>query len=100
MSIYSEEHNIFAQSVKRFSKEHVLPHVEEWEKAGSFPSEIFEKLGQAGFLGILLDEKWGGVGGDLKLASAWCEAFGSNPDTGFVVAVNNSNSNKSSCGWR
>lgn len=88
MSIYQEEHRIFQDSVKKFSEKHILPNVDAWEEKGMFPSSIFKDLGKEGLLGILMEEEWGGVGGDLVLASAWCEAFGSVPATGFVVAVN------------
>lgn len=88
MKIYQEEHLIFQESVKKFCEKEIIPHVDKWEEESDFPSSIFEKLGAQGFLGILIDEKDGGVGGDLTLAAAWCEEFGRVPANGFCIAVN------------
>lgn len=88
MRIYGEEHQIFQETVRKFCEKEVLPFVDKWEEEENFPSNIFEKLGAQGFLGILIDEKDGGVGGDLTLAAAWCEEFGRVPATGFCIAVN------------
>lgn len=87
-AIYSEEHQIFRDSVRKFLEKEVLPFVDDWERQGDFPSEIFPKLGAQGFLGILVDEKWDGVGGDYVLASAWCEEFARVPSVGFTTGVN------------
>lgn len=88
MSIYEEEHLIFQQSVRRFAEKEILPYVNTWEKQSNFPSEIFQNLGNQGFLGTLVSEEWGGVGGDYILAAAWCEEFGRIPAVGFTTAVN------------
>lgn len=88
MKIYTEEHQIFQESLRKFCEKEVLPFVDKWEEEENFPSNIFEKLGAQGFLGILIEEKDGGVGGDLTLAGAWCEEFGRVPATGFCIAVN------------
>jgi len=86
--IYNEEHRLFQESIRRFSEREILPHINSWEEKFEFPNEIFLKLGQAGFLGILIDEKFGGVNGDYILASAWCEEFGRVPAVGFTTAIN------------
>lgn len=86
--IYEEEHEIFRSSVKKFLEREVLPYVDHWEQRFDYPSEIYQKLGAQGFLGILVPEEWGGVGGDYTLASAWCEEFGRVPSVGFTTGVN------------
>jgi len=88
MSLYREEHLLFQASVKRFSEAELLPNVKGWQEKRYFPSNVFEKLGEQGFLGIFIDEEWGGVGGDYLLASAWCEEFGRVPDVGLTTGVN------------
>ncbi len=88
MTLYQEEHRIFRESVKRFVEKEILPVVDDWEEACDFPSEIFQKLGAQGFLGTLISEEWGGVGGDYTLAAAWCEEFGRSPSVGFTTGVN------------
>jgi len=88
MSIYSQEHRIFQESIRRFAGSRVLPLLSAWEEEKNFPSSIFLELGAQGFLGTLIDEEWGGVGGDYLLAGAWCEDFGRIPAVGFTTAVN------------
>ncbi len=88
MGIYNEEHRLFQQSLRRFCEQEILPLVDEWEAKKYFPSEIFPKLGAAGYLGILIPESDGGIGGDYSLAAAWCEEFGRIPAVGFTVGVN------------
>jgi acyl-CoA dehydrogenase len=88
MKIYSSEHQIFQNSIRKFSEEHILPFTKQWEKSGFFPNEIFHRLGEQGYLGILIDDALGGVGGDYLLAGAWCEEFGRVPANGFTIGVN------------
>lgn len=88
MSIYSEEHHIFKKSIRKFVEKEILPHVDSWEADCAFPSSIFEKIGAQGFLGILIDEEWGGVAKDYTFAAAWCEEFGKVPSVGFTTGVN------------
>ncbi|HYJ80600.1 MAG TPA: acyl-CoA dehydrogenase family protein, partial [Longimicrobiaceae bacterium] len=45
--------------------EHELrPHAEEWDRAAAFPREVVAKLGELGFLGMLIPEEWDGLGLD------------------------------------
>jgi len=87
MSIYGEEHTIFQTSIKRFIATAISPHVSAWEEAKNFPSAIFKQLGDQGFLGILVPEEDGGIGGDYALAAAFCEEFGRVPAVGFTTGV-------------
>ncbi len=88
MNIYQEEHLIFKNSIRKFCEKEILPQVDEWEDLGFFPNTLFTRLGKNGFLGILVDEKWGGVGKDLSYASAWCEEIGRVPANGLAIAIN------------
>jgi acyl-CoA dehydrogenase len=88
MSIYESEHTLFKQSVRSFCEKEIIPHVTSWEEKKFFPSEIFPVLAREGYLGMLLDEKWGGVGLDYVYAAAWCEEFGRVPALGFTTGVN------------
>jgi len=87
-SPYYAEHEAFIDAVLRFTRQELAPKISDWERAEHFPNEAFTLLGQQGFLGLLISEKYGGVGGDYKLAGAWCEAFGELPSVGLTVAVN------------
>lgn len=88
MTFLAQEHTIFEESVRKFAERELLPNLDTWENTRFFPNSVFKLLASQGFLGILIDELWGGVGGDYTLASAWCEEFGRVPAHGLTVAVN------------
>lgn len=85
---YYPDQTDFIDSVRKFCKTELCPNIEKWEEESHFPDEVFQKLGAQGFLGILIPEEYGGVGGDYRMAAAWCEAFGEVPSIGLTVAVN------------
>jgi acyl-CoA dehydrogenase len=61
---FSDEHEELRASIRRFVERELRPHAREWEEARWFPSEVFLKLGAAGFLGLKYPEEYGGQGGD------------------------------------
>jgi long-chain-acyl-CoA dehydrogenase len=63
--IFSEEHDMFRESVRRFFQEEIAPHHAKWEKAGEISREAWEKAGANGLLGINTSEEFGGIGGDF-----------------------------------
>ncbi|MGH0120626.1 UNVERIFIED_CONTAM: hypothetical protein FKN15_009991 [Acipenser sinensis] len=67
--VFSEEHDIFRQSVRRFFQEEVAPFHQQWEKDGQVSRELWEKAGQNGLLGVNIPEERGGIGGDLLSAA-------------------------------
>ncbi|XP_063173990.1 long-chain specific acyl-CoA dehydrogenase, mitochondrial [Candoia aspera] len=72
--IFSSDHDVFRQSVRKFFQEAVVPYHGEWEKAGQVSRELWEKAGQQGLLGINISEEHGGIGGDLfSSAIVWEE---------------------------
>lgn len=83
-----KEYEAFIDSTWRFLEAEIAPEIDEWEKAGYFPDELFTRLGDQGYLGILIDEKYGGIGGDYLMAGAWCEVFGKLRAVGLTTAVN------------
>lgn len=63
--ILREEHNIFRQSVRSFLEKEVKPYLLEWRKNRQIPRQIWRRLGEQGFIGYWLDEKYGGVNADF-----------------------------------
>uniref|UniRef100_A0A2D4IJX9 Long-chain specific acyl-CoA dehydrogenase, mitochondrial n=1 Tax=Micrurus lemniscatus lemniscatus TaxID=129467 RepID=A0A2D4IJX9_MICLE len=77
--IFSSDHDIFRQSVRKFVQEAVVPYHGEWEKAGQVSRELWEKAGQQGLLGINISEENEGIGGDLlSSAIVWEELMYAN----------------------
>jgi len=75
-TIYSEEHEIFRNSVAYFLKNEVLPLYEEWEEAGRTPREIWLRAGEVGLLGTSTAEEYGGMGGDFLFDAIVLEELG------------------------
>jgi citronellyl-CoA dehydrogenase len=64
-SPFTEEHNAFRQSLRRFIEKEINPYVDKWEAEETFPAhEVFKKMGDLGFLGVSYPEEYGGLGLD------------------------------------
>lgn len=61
---YSEEHNIFRESVRKFIENEITPFGDQWEEDGIVPREIWKKMGDMGFLCMDVPEEYGGLGAD------------------------------------
>ena len=49
-----------------FARRELAPHTAAWDKAEAMPPEVLRKLGELGFLGMLLPEEYGGMGLDSQ----------------------------------
>ena len=64
-SVYSENHEIFRASVRRFMEREVVPYHDQWEKDGKVSRDVWHKAGEAGLLCPNLSEEYGGAGADF-----------------------------------
>jgi alkylation response protein AidB-like acyl-CoA dehydrogenase len=71
--VFTPEHDELRTSVRRFVDSEVRPHVEEWERAGSFPDSLFARCGELGFLGLHYSSRWGGSDGDVAAGLVFIE---------------------------
>ncbi|MDP6475541.1 MAG: acyl-CoA dehydrogenase family protein, partial [Alphaproteobacteria bacterium] len=62
----NEEYEILRDSVRRFIAAEIEPHYEAWEEAGIVPREIWNRLGEHGFLAPDMPEQYGGAGGSYQ----------------------------------
>ena len=70
-----EEHHIFRESVRKFIDREVRPHFREWEQEGRTPRDLWEKMGEQGFLVPWADEKYGGYNADFPYDVILAEEF-------------------------
>lgn len=56
----SETQKMIAQSIRDFAETNIRPFIMEWDEAQIFPVELFKKLGEMGFMGVLVPEELGG----------------------------------------
>jgi len=60
----SEEHILIQGSVRRFTKNEIMPIAEQMDQEDYLPEDLFLKFGNLGILGITIPEEYGGAGGD------------------------------------
>lgn len=79
------------QSAKDFSEAYIRPNVMEWDESQHFPMDTFHKMGEYGFLGILVPNEYGGVGlGYQEYISVILEIGKVCGSIGLSVAAHNS----------
>ncbi|MBO0355278.1 acyl-CoA dehydrogenase [Muricauda ruestringensis] len=87
----SEEQLMIQQAAKDFAQNELLPGVIERDEAQKFPSELVRKMGELGFMGMMVDEKYGGSGLDtLSYVIAMEELSKIDASASVMVSVNNS----------
>ncbi|WP_104382648.1 acyl-CoA dehydrogenase family protein [Sphingobacterium sp. HMA12] len=57
-----QQMDMIRQSARDFAQHHIKPYVMEWDEAQIFPIEVFKKLGEHGFMGVIVPEEYGGSG--------------------------------------
>ncbi len=58
-----KEHlRLIEESARDFAEKNIRPHVMEWDEAQTFPVPTLKKLGELGFLGVLVPHEYGGSG--------------------------------------
>lgn len=88
---YNENQTLIAQSIRDFAAQHIKPFVMEWDEAQFFPIDLFKKLGEMGFMGILVPEELGGSGlGYHEYITIIEEISKVDPSIGLSVAAHNS----------
>lgn len=63
-TLFSEDHQMFRDSVRKFLEKEVVPHHAGWEDQGFVDREVWTKAGEQGFLCSSMPEAYGGAGGD------------------------------------
>jgi alkylation response protein AidB-like acyl-CoA dehydrogenase len=93
--LFSDEHEQLRESISRWVADRVVPNIEDWDRAETLPSDIYEEMGALGFLGLQYPEDYGGQGGDFaanlvlceELSAVGAEALGSSVGVHTAVAV-------------
>lgn len=60
--LLTEEHRLFQEAVRDFVQKEIVPHHNDWEKAGQVPPELWLKAGEQGMLCMDFPEQYGGLG--------------------------------------
>lgn len=87
----TEEHLLVRDAAKEFATNELLPGVIERDNTQSFPIEIVRKMGELGFMGIMVDPKYGGSGMDtISYVLIMEELSKIDASASVIVSVNNS----------
>ena len=87
----TEEHKMIRDAARDFAQTELLPGVIERDETQTFPAEQIKKLGELGFLGMMVDPKYGGAGMDtISYVLAMEEISKVDASTSVVMSVNNS----------
>jgi alkylation response protein AidB-like acyl-CoA dehydrogenase len=88
---YSETQTMIAQSIRDFAEKNIRPYIMDWDEAQTFPIPLFKKLGEMGFMGVLVPEELGGSGlGYHEYITIIEEISKVDPSIGLSVAAHNS----------
>ncbi|MEX2290284.1 MAG: acyl-CoA dehydrogenase family protein [Mycobacteriales bacterium] len=72
-SLFSAEHEMFRDTVRRFIAAEISPHYAEWEKAGMVPRDVWLKAGAVGILCPMVPEEYGGGSSDFLYSAVVTE---------------------------
>ncbi len=84
---FTEEHELFRQSLKEFLQKEVVPHIDKWEKTGTIERFIWKKFGEMGYFGINYPEQYGGLDLDLFYTVIFLEELQKINSGGFAAAM-------------
>ncbi len=65
----SREHEEFRRSVREFAEAEIAPHAAKWDKDHHFPTDVVQKMGGLGLMGLTAPEEYGGAGEDGDFTS-------------------------------
>src|SRR4029079_13547949 len=88
---FTEEQLMIQKAARDFAQNELLPGVIERDEHQKFPAEQIKKLGELGFLGMMVDPKYGGSGMDtISYVLAMEEISKIDASASVVMSVNNS----------
>ena len=88
---FTDEHEMIRQTARDFAQKEISPIAAEFDESGEFPISTIKKMGDLGFMGIEVPEKYGGAGMDtLSYVLALEEISKVDASHGVIMSVNNS----------
>ena len=87
----SEEHKAVQEAARTFAQTDLLPNVIERDNAQKFDPQLLKKMGELGFMGMMVSPDYGGGGMDtMSYALAIEEISKIDPSAAVMMSVNNS----------
>lgn len=57
-----EQMELIRESARLFAETYIRPHLMDWDEQQTFPVDLFKRMGEYGFMGALVPEKYQGAG--------------------------------------
>ncbi len=87
----SDDHELIKKTAREFAEEHLLPGVIDRDETATFPKDQIKMMGDLGFMGVMVPEKYNGAGMDaLSYVIGMEEISRIDASAGVVMSVNNS----------
>lgn len=87
----TEIQKLIIESIRQFAEKEIKPNIMIWDEAQTFPIELFKKMGEMGWMGVLVPEQYGGSGLNYHDYIRIVEEIGKvDPSIGLSVAAHNS----------
>ncbi len=87
----TEEQQLIQRTARDFATKEVLPQAAKIDEEHRYPRELVKRMGELGFLGMAVPEKWGGAGLDaVSYVLAMEEISRACASCGVIMSVNNS----------
>jgi alkylation response protein AidB-like acyl-CoA dehydrogenase len=88
---FSEEQEMIRQTARDFAQEHLAPFAAERDEKQFFPKEVIKQMGELGFLGMMVSDKWGGIATDtISYVQVIIELAKGDASAAVIASVNNS----------
>lgn len=88
---FTDEQLMIQQTAREFAETEIAPSAVERDKNAEFPSEIVKKLGELGFMGMMVTPEYDGAGMDtVSYVLAMIEISKVDASLGVIMSVNNS----------
>ena len=84
---FTEDHNIFRATVRKFVEKEIKPHIEEWEDEELFPVELYKKCADNGFTGLRYPVEYGGTPCDLFMHITYTEEMIGSGSVGLISGL-------------
>src|SRR5260221_10259264 len=86
-----DEQRMIRDTAREFARAELAPHAGQWEEEGWIPEAVVDKLGELGFLGMVVPDEWGGSYSDyVAYALAMEEIAAGCASTATLMSVHNS----------
>lgn len=87
----NEEHHMIQQTAREFAQTEIAPTVIDRDKNAIFPADIVKKMGELGFMGMMVSPEYDGAGMDtVSYVLSMIEISKVDASVGVIMSVNNS----------